>query len=77
MKLSLKMEGLREFPSGLVVRIQHFHHCEQGSNPGLGTEIPHQASAHHGQEKKKKKRERKKEKEKEKKKMEGLRLQSC
>ena len=29
--------------SGLLVRIQCFHHCNQGSIPGLGTEIPHQA----------------------------------
>ena len=26
----------REFPGGLVVRIQHFHHCGPRSIPGLG-----------------------------------------
>lgn len=30
------------------VRIQHFHGCGQGSIPSLGTEIPHQATAHWG-----------------------------
>ena len=33
-----------EFPDGLVVRIWHFHHFCLGSVPGLGTEIPHQAT---------------------------------
>ena len=36
----------REFPAGLVVRIWCFHHCGPGSIPGLGTEIPDQATAH-------------------------------
>ena len=39
----------REFPGGLVVRTQHCHHCSLDSIPGLGTEIPHQATAHLGQ----------------------------
>jgi len=34
-------------PWWLVVRIQHFHRCGLGSIPGLGTEIPHQATACH------------------------------
>ena len=34
-----------EFPAGLVVRIQCFHHCGPGSFPGLETETPHQATA--------------------------------
>ena len=38
-----------EFPGGLVVRIQHFHHYSPGSISGLGTEIPHKASAWYGQ----------------------------
>ena len=42
----------REFPDGLVIRIQLFHHCEPGSIPGLRTEIPHQADAHGSQKKK-------------------------
>ena len=50
------MEGLREFPSGLVVRIQHFHHCGLGSIPGLGTEIVHQVTACFSEKEKKKKR---------------------
>ena len=35
----------REFPGGLVVRTQHFHHWGPSSIPGLGTEIPHWAAA--------------------------------
>ena len=35
----------REFPGGLVVKTRHLHHCNQGSIPGLETEIPHQATA--------------------------------
>ena len=35
-----------EFPGGLVVRIQCFHHSGPGSIPGLGTEIPHQDATH-------------------------------
>ena len=45
-----------EFPAGLVVRIQCFHHCGPGSFPSLGTEIPHQATAHMAKKKKKKKK---------------------
>ena len=33
-----------KFPGGLVVRIWHFHGCDVGSVPGLGTEILHQAA---------------------------------
>ena len=35
-----------EFPGGLVLRTWHFHCCSLGSIPGLGTEIPPQATAH-------------------------------
>ena len=31
--------GRREFPGGLVVRTQHFHHCSPMSVTGLRTEI--------------------------------------
>ena len=42
----------REFPDDdLVIRTQHFHCCGLGSIPGLGTEIPHQAAGHPGQNK--------------------------
>ena len=54
--LRRKMRG--EFPGGLVVRTCHFHHSGPGAIPGLGTEIPHQASASCSQ---KKERERKNE----------------
>ena len=40
--------GKVEFPGGRVVRIWGFHCCGPGSVPGLGTEIPHQATAHRG-----------------------------
>ena len=40
---------------GLEIRTQHFHLCDLGSVPDLGTEIPHQAAAHHGQKEKGKK----------------------
>ena len=53
---------LEEFPAGLVVRIWHLHHCNPGSFPGLGTEIPHQATACCGKKNKKKKEKKEKEK---------------
>ena len=37
-----------------MVRIQCFHCFSPGSVPGLGTEIPHQASAHHQKKERKK-----------------------
>lgn len=40
---------------GLMVRTQHFHHCGLGSDPRLGTEMPHQTC--HGQNKKQKRLE--------------------
>ena len=40
---------VKEFPGGLVFRIQCFHHSSLGSIPGLGTEIPHQAAIYRGQ----------------------------
>ena len=43
------MVGFQEFLGGLVVRMQRSHHCDPGSIPDLGTEIPHQATAHHDQ----------------------------
>ena len=43
----------KEFPGGIIVRNQCFHHHGPGSIPGLGTDIPHQATAH-GDKKKKK-----------------------
>ena len=45
----------REFPGGLEVRIRRFDHCGPGSVPSLGTEIPHEVAACHGQGEKKKK----------------------
>ena len=45
-----------EFPGSLVFRTQRFHCCGLGSIPGLGTEIPYQAAAHHGQEGRKEER---------------------
>ena len=39
----------RELPGGPVVRTQWLHCCSLGSIPSLGTEIPPQATAHHGQ----------------------------
>ena len=51
---------------GLVVRTLHFHHC----GPGLGTEIPNQATACCSQRKKRKKKKEKKRKETEKRKLE-------
>ena len=35
-----------------MVRTRHFHCCSPGSIPGLGTKIPHQATAYHSQKKK-------------------------
>ena len=35
----------------LVDRIWRFHCCRLGSIPGLGTELPHQATACHSQNK--------------------------
>ena len=43
---------LWEFPGGPVVRTQHFHCCGQGSIPGLGAKIPHQAAVCRSQKKK-------------------------
>ena len=37
------------FSGGLEVRTQCFHCRGQGSVPGMGTEIPHQATACHSQ----------------------------
>ena len=37
-----------------MVRIQHLHCCGPGSIPGLGSEIPRQATVHCSQNKKKK-----------------------
>ena len=34
-----------------MVRTQCFKHCGPGLIPGLGTEIPHQATGHCGQKK--------------------------
>ena len=48
-----------EFPGDLVVRTWGFHHCGQGSIPGLRIEITHQAAAHSGKKKKKKKKKEK------------------
>lgn len=39
----------RELPGGPVVRTQWLHCCSLGSIPSLGTEIPPQVTAHHGQ----------------------------
>ena len=47
----------REFPGGLGVQTRYFHSCGPYSIPGLGTEIPHQSSAHHRQKTKKSKNE--------------------
>ena len=46
-----KIWNFWEFPGSLVVRIWHFHCWDQGSVPGLGTEILHQTSAHLHQKK--------------------------
>ena len=53
-KVSERKENWREFPGGLMVRIQGFHPCGPHSIPDLGTEIPHQAAVCHGQKRKKK-----------------------
>ena len=49
-KYKSKSVHYREFPGGLVVRIQHCHCCGPGSIPGQGTPTSHVA-----QPKKKKK----------------------
>ena len=46
----------REFPGGLAVRTQWFHHCGTDSIPALRTKIPHQATLLSGKKKKKKKK---------------------
>ena len=38
-----------------MVRIWYLQHCCLGSIPGLGTEIPHQATTHGGERKKERK----------------------
>ena len=48
----------KEFPGGLVVRMQHFHCRGLGSIPGWGTEIP-QATQHSQNKNKKKKKQTK------------------
>ena len=37
-----------EFPGGVVDRTWHLYRCDLGLIPGLGTEIPHQATIQHG-----------------------------
>ena len=37
-----------------MVRIQHFHHCSPGLIPGLGIEVPHQATECRNQKRRKK-----------------------
>ena len=44
----------REFPGGLAVRTQWFHHCGTDSIPALRTKTPHQATLLSGKKKKKK-----------------------
>ena len=39
----------RQFPGGLGIRTWYFHCRGLGSISGLGTEVPHQATAHRGQ----------------------------
>ena len=36
----LRKTDLRDFPSGLVVRIRRVHGCGPGAIPGWGSEIP-------------------------------------
>ena len=43
---ALKKKSCWAFPGSLVVRTQCFHCCGLASIPGLGTEKPHQATAH-------------------------------
>ena len=38
-KITIKL--FIKFPGGLMIRTRHFHHCGQGSIPGLGTKILH------------------------------------
>ena len=52
--MTFHFDMMREFPGGIVVRIQCFHHCGPGSIPGLGTLIPHQAATRCKKKKKKK-----------------------
>ena len=59
--LLLKKSLLGQFPRGPEVRIQHIHYCGPGSISGLGTEIPYQATASHGQKIIKKKRKKEEE----------------
>ena len=47
-----KNTWLGEISGGLVVRTWPFHCHGPGSNSGLGTRIPQQATAHCGQKKK-------------------------
>ena len=42
----------KESPGGLVVMTWCFHHCGLGSIPGLGKEIPNQATVHCGHQNK-------------------------
>ena len=49
---------LQEFTGGLVITTQLSHHYGLGSIPGLGNELPHQASAHHSQKEKEKKKKK-------------------
>ena len=63
MEAGVKSQGMKElleagkdvkFSGGLAVRIQHSYHQSSGSVLGLGTEVPHQATAHRSKKKKKK-----------------------
>ena len=51
----MKTQDFREFPGGLVVRIQCFHCRGLGSVPGQGNEIPQAVRRGQKKEKKKKK----------------------
>lgn len=48
----IKKEASGMFPDDVVVGIWSFYRCSPGSIPGLGTEIPYQATALCGKEKK-------------------------
>ena len=50
--------SLREFPGGLVFRIQCFHFCGLGSIPGVGIEIPHHTLQPPTKKKKRKEKKR-------------------
>lgn len=41
----IKCPNHRQFPGGLMVSIRQFHHGSPSSTPGLGTEVPNQATA--------------------------------